>query len=115
MGIRQHDIARAAEIADRVANAIVIVVVEANAGGGDVLQQRRLDVPMVVETLRHVELEARRGRPHHAAAGMHAIDLFADPQRILDAQQGERVLVRDEQHASAIGHISTRLMSCCRP
>src|SRR5262249_22261397 len=63
-------------------------------------------MPMVVEALRHVELEARRGRPHHAAASMHAIDLFADAQRIFDARRGERVLVRDEWDASAIGHIS---------
>jgi hypothetical protein len=60
MGIGQHDIARAAEIADRVAHAIVVVVVEAHAGGGNILQQHGLHVPVVVETVRHVELEARR-------------------------------------------------------
>src|SRR6516225_1910266 len=78
IGIGQRDIARAAEIADRVAHAIVVVVVEAHAGGGNVLQQRGLHVPVVVETVRNVELEACRRRPHHTAAGVHAVDVFAD-------------------------------------
>jgi hypothetical protein len=58
IGIGQHDIARAAEVADRIAHTIVVVVVKAHAGCGDLLQERGLHMPVVVEALRHVELEA---------------------------------------------------------
>ena len=60
--LRQHDVARVAQSAHRVAHAVVVIVVEANAGGRDLLQEDGLDVPMVVEAVRHVELETRRVR-----------------------------------------------------
>ena len=52
----------------------------------DLFQEDRLDVPVIVEAVRHVELEARRVRQCHATAGVHGIDLLADAQRIRDGQ-----------------------------
>src|SRR3954451_13899667 len=46
--VRQHDVARAAEAADRVARAIVEVIVDPDAGRRDVLQEDGLHMPMVV-------------------------------------------------------------------
>ena len=106
MGIGQHDVTRAAEIADRVTHTVVVIVVKPNPGCGDLFQQYGLHVPMIMELLRHVELEAWRRRQHHAAAGVHAINFLADAQRILDAEQAERVVVGDEQDAFAVGHVS---------
>ena len=103
--LRQHDVARAAERAHGVALAIVVIVVEANAGRRDVLEEDRLHVPVVVEAVGDVELEALRVRQHHAAAGMHAIDLLADAQRVRDVEQRERVLIRNEQDAFVIAHV----------
>ena len=61
-------------------------------------------MPVVVEAVRHVELEAGRVRQHHAAAGVHRVDLLADVQGVLDVQQPERVFVGDEQDAFALTH-----------
>ena len=76
--IGEHDIARAVEPADGVAHAVVEIVVDPHAGCRDVLEEDRLDVPVVVEAVRHVELEARRVRQHDAAARVHPVDVLAD-------------------------------------
>ena len=108
--IGQRDIAGAVEPAHRVADAVVVIVVDAHAGGRHFLEERRLDVPMVVEILRHVELEAVRIRPDHAAARVHQVDVLAHLERVLDAQQPERVLVRNEKNAFVIGsNVSAQL------
>ena len=104
--VGQHDIARAAEVADGVAHPVVVIVVKANTGCWDLREKGCLHVPMVVESLRHIELETRRRCPRHAATRVHGVDLLADPQRVLDAEQAERVLVRHEQDASSVGHLS---------
>jgi hypothetical protein len=99
MGVGEHDVARAVEAADRVAHAVVVVIVEAHAGGRDILQEHALDMPMVVEAVRHVELEACRARQDHAAARMHEVHLLAYRERILDAQERKRLAIGHEQHA----------------
>ena len=104
MRVGERDVARTVESTDRVAYSVVVIVVDADAGRRNVLEERRLDVPMVVEVLRHVELEAVRVRPHHGAARVHAIDVLADLERVLDAQKSQRIRVRDEQNAFVVGH-----------
>ena len=104
MRIGQRDVAGTIEPADRIAHPIVVIVVDADAGRRHVLEEGRLDVPVVVEVFRHVELEAVRVRPHHAAARVHMVDVLAHLERLLDAQEPERVLVRDEQNPFVVSH-----------
>ena len=61
-------------------------------------------MPVVVEAIRNVELEARRARQHDAAARMHQVDLLAHGERILHAQELERVAVGNKQDAALVGH-----------
>jgi len=72
-------------------------------------------MPMVVEAVRHVELEAGRVRQHHAAAGMHGVDLLTEAHGVLDVQQPERVFVGDKQDAFILTHAQSRVESLTRP
>jgi hypothetical protein len=59
---------------------------------------------MIVELLRHVELEARWGSKHDAAFRVHPVDALADFERFLYAEQAQRVSIGDEQYSARICH-----------
>src|SRR5439155_26159105 len=88
--------------ADGVASEISKIMVEARAGRWDYFQQRSLDVPVVVEPVGYIELEAWRLRMRHRAAREHAINFLADAHGVVDAEKVERVLVGNEEQVRIV-------------
>ena len=95
--IAEHDVAPAFQRPDRIAGPVVEIIIQPNPGGRDFLQQRRLDVPVIVETVGDIQLETGRPGMLDRPARQHAVDILADAQGVVDAEQVERVLVGDEQ------------------
>jgi hypothetical protein len=104
VGVGQDDEPRVVEAADRIARAVIVIVVSAHTGGRHILEEHGLDVPVIVKTVCHVELEARRRREHDAAARVHHVDLLAHRHRVRDGEKVERVAIWNEQDAARVGH-----------
>ena len=118
--IAEQDVARRLQRADRRTRRVLVIGVHPDARDRDLVEQRALDVPVVVEGI-VVQPEARRARPDDRALGVHPVDVLADRHRLRSAQERQRVLVGQEDqsfglHDSASDNVGCRhLRAAPRP